>query len=74
MSKPLTKEEVEEIVRETINGEFGRGPRLAIWFGGSQTYKALGRHVADALLHSPVVVIDGRMIRSIAGRKPMWKA
>lgn len=69
----MTREEIERVVRETLREEFGHGPRIAIEFSGSQTYKALGRGVGDALIRAPIVVVVGKDVRSVAGRKPWWK-
>jgi hypothetical protein len=69
----MTRKEIESVVRETLREEFGHGPRAAIEFHGSQSYKSLGRGVGDALIHAPVVIVVGRDVRSVAGRKPWWR-
>ena len=69
----MTKEEIQALVRATLNEELGKGPRQAMSVYGNASRKMLGQIVGDALLHSPVVVIDGSGLRSVASRKVMWK-
>lgn len=68
----MTKEEVEQLVRETVNKELGFGEKGTVFFVGSPSYKTIGKCVGDALLHSPVVVVDARGVCAVAGKRPLW--
>jgi phosphatidylserine/phosphatidylglycerophosphate/cardiolipin synthase-like enzyme len=70
----VTNIELELFIREIVNDELhgDRKPgKLAVW--GAQSKKRIGELVGDALMHTKVVVIDGRGITTISGHKPLWK-
>ena len=69
--RTLTESDVRRIVLEMLGVE---GNDIAyVYAGGGQSFQALGRLVGDAALRSPFVVLDGRRIRTVAGRKPWWR-
>jgi hypothetical protein len=65
---------LEQLIREIINDELhgDRKPgKLTVW--GAQSKKRIGELVADALMHTKIIVIDGRGVTTISGHKPLWK-
>ena len=69
----MTDEEIRAIVRDAVNEEFGHGPRQVMCVYGRCSKKMIGELVGEALLHSPIVIIDGRGLRAVSSHKVMWK-
>ena len=69
----MDADEIKRLVRQTMDEEFGHGPKAGLQFVGGCSKKMIGDAVAQALLHSQIVVIDGSKLRSVGGRKVHWK-
>lgn len=61
---------IRQIVKEQLFDYHDLG-RLRVF--GSWSQKKLGEELSAALMHNPIVVIDGRGITRISGHKPGWR-
>lgn len=69
----MTRDEVRRIVLDVLEEEVcidsGRSSEGSVSLYGACSKKMVGDIVGEALLHSRIVVVDGRGVRSIAGTK-----
>ncbi len=69
----MNEEDIKQLVRQTMDKEFGHGPKAGLQFVGSCSKKMIGDAVAQALLQSQVVVVDGSKLRAVGGKKVHWR-
>ena len=69
----MTETEIRRLVDERIDELFRDGAGAALKVYGNASKKMIGEMVADALMHRPVVTIDGSGLNRIAGHKPTWR-
>lgn len=66
--------ELEAFIRQLVRDELFKKNELGTQkIFGSWSRKKLGDVVGDALMHSPIVLVDGRGITHISGHKPGWR-
>ncbi len=69
-----TESELLNLVRKVVQDELYERQHLGnLRIFGNWSQKKLGEELGAALMHSPIIVIDGRGITRISGHKPGWK-